>query len=425
MATVAIVGRPNTGKSTLFNRLVGGRIAITLAEPGITRDRLARTAEWLGREFDVIDTGGLVPDSADEMAKQVERQVKVALAEADVVVLVVDGFAGLMPLDEEIASRLRREGRSFLVAVNKRDIKRGYDTSEFEKLNGAKLFSIAAEHGTGVDDLLDEILTRLPSETETPAAATVSLALLGRPNVGKSSLLNRLLGSDRSIVMSTPGTTRDVVEDRFSLDGRSYRLLDTAGIRKHARVAAPVEYYSVSRALDVIERCDVALLVIDATEGPTNQDKKIANLIDSRSKGMVVVANKMDLVPAKLVSEVQKWVADQLKFVGYAPAEFTSALKNRGVLEACRRAGRVYDAGGHRIGKVLLREAVVEKLLRRPPKYNCRVLGLTQANARPPVFKLRVSEPKSVTDSYRRFVVSAIRDCFGFEGYPIILRLTT
>ncbi len=424
MVTVVLVGRPNTGKSTLFNRLVGGRIAITLREPGITRDRIIRTAEWLGHSFQVIDTGGLVPDSQDEMARQIVKQVEVALKEADIVVLVVDGRAGLAPLDEEIGSRLRRRERSFVVAVNKLDVKRDYDAAEFHRLGGEKMFLISAEHGTGVDELLDEIIRKLPAESGKPVEQAIGLAILGRPNVGKSLFLNTLLGDERAIVTDTPGTTRDVVEEAFQLEGRDYWLLDTAGIRRKAKVKAPVEYYSVTRAIDVIGRCDVALLVLDATEGPTNQDKKISNLVESRNKGLVIVANKMDLVPASLVRRVQEYVASELAFVGYAPIAFTSALKGKGLVEAVRRAGQVYDAGDRRVSNALVQAAVLEKVQNKPPKYNCRVLGLSQVGTRPPRFRLRLTRPEAVDSAYQRFVVSEIRRCFSFEGYPIRLRIT-
>lgn len=424
MPAVVLVGRPNTGKSTLFNRLVGGRIAITLSEPGITRDRLIRSAEWLGHRFDVIDTGGLVPNATDEISQQVERQVRVALSEADVIVLVVDGVAGCTPLDEEIASRLRQESRSFVVAVNKRDVKRGFDPAEFYHLGASHVLPISAEHGTGVDELLDEIIRLLPAQSPcSPSPPPVSLALLGRPNVGKSSFLNSLLGHERSIVTPIPGTTRDVVEDRIVFEGRTFRLLDTAGIRKPSRVSSAVEYFSVSRALDTIQRCDVALLVIDATEGPTNQEKKIANLIDSHSRGMVVVANKMDLVPPRLDRKVRKWVKDQLAFVGYAPVVFCSALKNQGVLEAVRQAAVVYDSGSRRISRSLLREAVVSQLEQKPPRYDCRITSLVQTGIRPPTFRLRATDPEAVSATYLRFVESTIRTCFNFAGYPLRLKV--
>ncbi len=425
MATVVLVGRPNTGKSTLFNRLVGGRVAITLREPGITRDRIIRTAEWLGNRFQVIDTGGLVPGSEDEMAGQIERQVRVALEEADVVVLVVDGQTGPAPLDEEIGARLHKEGRPFLLAVNKLDARRDYDSSEFHGLGGEKLLPISAEHGIGVDDLLDEIISRLPEKLVRTGRDALALAILGRPNVGKSSFLNALLGDERAIVTATPGTTRDVVEENFQLDKRVYRLLDTAGIRKQAKVHDAVEYYSVSRAIDVIERCNIALLVVDATEGPTSQDKKLASLIEDRGKGLIIVANKMDLVPSDLIRKVQDWTTTRMSFVGYAPVVFTSALRNEGIADAVRQAGLMHEAGGRHLSNALLRETALERIQRKPPKYNCRVLGLSQLGTRPPLFRLRLSSPEGMNPAYRRHVAAEIRRCFPFQGYPIRIRTTS
>ena len=280
---VVIVGRPNTGKSTLFNRLVGGRVAITLQEPGITRDRIIREAEWLGRRFKVVDTGGLVPNSKEEMNREVERQVQIALDEAKVIVVVVDGSVGLQPLDTEIAARLRRAGREFIVAVNKLDIKRKFEEADYHRLGGVALIPISAEAGTGVDELLEAVLSRLPEAARAKRADVLSLAIVGRPNVGKSSMMNYLLGHSRSIVTATPGTTRDVIEESFELEGRAYRLLDTAGIRRKPRVSEPVEYYSVTRAIEQIRHCDVALVMFDAFDGPTNQDKRIVNLVEPLS----------------------------------------------------------------------------------------------------------------------------------------------
>jgi GTP-binding protein len=423
MATVALVGRPNTGKSTLFNRFVGGRVAITLREPGITRDRIIRTVEWLGHRFQVIDTGGLVFDSEDKITRQIERQVDVALQEADLAVMVVDGHDGLAPLDEEIAARLRRRGRRFLVAVNKVDAKRDFETSDFHRLGGDKLLPISAEHGIGIDELLDEIIRRLPDLPPPARRRALSLAILGRPNVGKSSFLNALLGDERAIVTDIPGTTRDVVEEDVRFEGRNYRLLDTAGIRRKARVHEAVEYFSVTRAIDVVERCDVVLLMFDATEGPTAQDQRLAHLIDERSRGLVLVANKMDLVPGELDKKVRDWVASRLDFVDYAPTVFASVINNQGVTETVRRASEVYDGGSRQVSNALLHAAVLGRLEQRPPKYNCRVLGISQVGTRPPSFKVRLTRPDAASDAWRRFAVHLIRRAYGFEGYPIRIRV--
>lgn len=423
MAAVVIVGRPNTGKSTLFNRIVGGRVAITLQQPGITRDRLIREATWLGRRFEVVDTGGLVPDSAEEIEREIGRQVAIALAEAAAVVMVVDGAAGLHPLDEEIAARLRRKGIRFLLAVNKRDLRRDFDPSAFHRLGPVRLFPVSAEHGTGVDDLLDEILARLPAVAATSRPRPLAIAILGRPNVGKSTFLNRLIGSERAIVSPQPGTTRDAIEVTFDLNGRPARIIDTAGIRRRTRVSAPVEYYSVSRAIEQIERCDVALFIIAANEGPTNQDKRIVNLIEERDKGLVIVANKTDLVPKELIKDVQEYVRREFAFVDYAPVAWTVATRGKGVSEAVAQAGAVYAAGDMRVSTAFLRETVLERLRNRAPSHDCRALGISHVGARPPRFRLRVTRPDAVTTQYRRFVINELRRTFGFSGWPIRLRV--
>jgi GTP-binding protein len=421
---VVIVGRPNTGKSTLFNRLVGGRVAITLKEPGITRDRIIRDVEWLGRRFKVVDTGGLVPDSKEEIAHEVERQVRIALNEAQVIVLVVDGSVGRQPLDEEIAARLRDEGREFIVAVNKLDIRRKYETSDFHKFGAKVLVPISAELGTGVDDLLDEILARLSEAPRKHPEELLTLAILGRPNVGKSSMLNRLLGRERAIVTPTPGTTRDVVEDTIEIEGHHYRLLDTAGIRRKPKVTEPVEYYSVTRAIDQIQRCDVALVMFDAFDGPNQQDKRILGLVEDRGKGMVVIANKMDTVRGELKQKVRDWTRTNIEFVRYAPVVYASVLKGMGVTEAVLKAREVWTAGGTQVPNSKLRSLVLPKLERNQPRFDIRVVGLSQTGTRPPVFRLRVTNPKALTQAYQRYVISEIRHRFTFTGYPIRLVIT-
>jgi GTP-binding protein len=421
---VAIVGRPNTGKSTLFNRLVGGRVAITLQEPGITRDRIIRDAEWLGRRFRVVDTGGLIPNSKEEIAREVERQVAIALAEAKVIVLVVDGASGLQPMDEEIARRLRKQDRQFIVAVNKLDQRRSFDSADFHRLGADALIPISAELGTGIDELLEAVFERLPEAPKRRAEHILSLAILGRPNVGKSSLLNRLLGAERSIVTAIPGTTRDVVEELLEHGGRLLRLLDTAGIRRKPKVHEPVEYYSVTRAIDQLSRCDVAIVMFDAFDGPNNQDKRIINLVTERGRGMVVFANKMDTVPAGKKEPVRDWVNRELSFVGYAPVIFGSVLKGQGVDKALRTALSVWDSGGVQIPNAELRRALMPRVERNQPRSDSRVLALSQTGTRPPAFRLRLSNPKAMSAAYERFVLGEIRRRFRFPGYPVRLHVT-
>lgn len=424
MATIVIVGRPNVGKSTLFNRIVGTRVAITRKEPGITRDRLIQPARWQGKDFWVIDTGGFIPDSSAEMEKEIARQIEIALADAQVIILVVDGASGLLPLDEEIASRLRREGRKFLVAVNKCDIKRNFDANEFYRLGTEKIFIIAAEHGTGVDELLDEVIQHIP-ETKIAQKSGISLAILGRPNVGKSTLLNRLLGKERAIVTPLPGTTRDAIEDSFEFDGEQFRIIDTAGIRRRTKIEEPVEYYSVSRAIDAISRCDIALVMIDATEGPTAQDKRIINLVEKRDKGLVIVANKTDLIPSELKRKVEEYISTRLHFVNYAPLVYTCAIKGKGVWEVVRQAKAVYYSGAMRLSTTFLRSTVLDELKENLPAYNCRVIGISQTGIRPPVFRLRLSNPAAVTTRYQRYVLNLLREHFRFIGYPLRLKITS
>jgi GTP-binding protein len=418
--TLVLVGRPNTGKSTLFNRLVGGRVAITMREPGITRDRIIRPAEWAGRRFQVIDTGGLDFAADDEIGLGINRQVEIALAEADVVVMVVDGREGLTGLDAEVAERLRRRSLGFLLAVNKLDALRDFDAAEFHRLGADGLHTISAEHGLGVGDLLDEIVRRLPPEPARLHRKAVALAVLGRPNVGKSSFLNVLIGSERALVTPIPGTTRDVIEADFELDGRHYRILDTAGIRRKARVTESVEYFSVTRAVDVIERSDIVLLVLDVTEGPTAQDKKIANLVVERNRGLVVVANKTDLVKVGIEDKVREYVARELAFIAWAPVVYTSCVRAEGIADAVRRAGAVFDAGGRHVSSALLRAGLLDRLNARPPRRDCRLSGLSQTGTRPPRFRLRASDPDALDANYRKSVVNGLRR-FGFEGWPIRL----
>lgn len=424
MVSVTIIGRSNVGKSTLFNRLVGGRVAITLKEPGITRDRLGRTAEWQGRQFFVFDTGGFIPETKELLEKEIGGQVKLAIAEAAVIVLVVDGVAGLHPLDEEIARLLRREGKQFLLAVNKCDVKRGFELSSFYRLGADKTFPISAEHGIGVAELLDEIVRLLPPDRAAVPTPEIALTILGRPNVGKSTILNQILGKERAIVTPQPGTTRDPVEEVVQLEGETYRIIDTAGIRRRSQIEQPVEFYAVRRALNAIDNCAIALVIFDATEGPTAQDKRLINLVQTRNRGLVLIANKVDLIPKQLMKDTQDYITRELHFVHYAPLVYTCALTGKGVFNALRQAKAVHHSGAMRLSAKFLKATILEELNRTPPGPRCRVLGLTQTGIRPPSFRLRLSHPQEANENYRRFVINLLRNQFKFTGYPIRLNVT-
>jgi GTP-binding protein len=275
-----------------------------------------------------------------------------------------------------------------------------------------------------VDDLLDEILKRLPEAGRPRRRTPLSLAILGRPNVGKSSFMNRVLGHERAIVTPTPGTTRDVVEETFEREGRHFRLLDTAGIRRKPRVKEAVEYYSVTRAIDQIARCDVALVMFDAFDGPNNQDKRIANLVIERHKGMVIIANKMDRVPPDLKDKVNEWMKQELEFCRWAPLVRASVINGVGIDAALAKAASVWDRGGQAVRNSELRAALMPRLVGNPPRHDTRVLALSQTGTRPPAFRLRLSNPKAMTPSYEKFLVAEIRKRFRFPGYPILLHVT-
>lgn len=424
MVRIAIIGRPNVGKSTLFNRLVGGRIAITLKEPGITRDRLGHTAEWQGRQFFVFDTGGFIPETKDLLEKEIAGQVKLAIGEASVIILVVDGVAGLHPLDEEIARLLRQKGKQFLLAINKGDVKRGFEVANFYRLGAAKIFPLSAEHGTGVAELLDEIIRLLPPDRAGATAREITLTILGRPNVGKSTFLNQILGKQRAIVTPHSGTTRDPVAEIIQFEGETYRIIDTAGIRRRAQIEQPVEFYAVRRALNAIDNCAIALVLFDATAGPTAQDKRLINLVQTRDRGLVIIANKVDLIPKELIKKSQDYFSRQLHFVHFAPLVSTCALTGKGVFNVLRQAKAVYHSGAMRLSARFLRSTILEELKRTPPGPRCRVLGLTQTGIRPPSFRLRLSHPQEANRNYQHFVINLLRDQFKFTGYPIRLNVT-
>jgi GTP-binding protein len=426
MLTLAIIGRPNTGKSTLFNRLVGRRVAITLMEPGTTRDRIIQQGEWLTRKFWVIDTGGLVPTAQTPIEKEIEIQVELAIQEADIALLLVDAREGLNPVDIEIADRLKRRKTRFLLVVNKVDNPqssvRESEAAEFYRLGTDRLFPISAEHGHGVDELLDYLFEQFPESPTAERQGEIRLAILGRPNVGKSSLLNALLGEYRSIVHDVPGTTRDVVEATFELEGQAYRIVDTAGIRRKSRVDAAIEYFSVLRAIRTIDDADVAIFVLDVRAGVSAQDKHIAALIAEKGRGLVICANKADLLSEDSFEPVQDWLREVLPYIRYVPIVFTSAKENRNVQEVVRAASRVFEQGQKRISKQDLKEQLLEVFIAAPPRKGAQVRSVKQTGVCPPEFKLAVTDPRVINEAYLKFVEREIRRLFGFEGYPMRIK---
>ena len=423
---VAIVGRPNVGKSTLFNRLVGGRRAIVDDMPGVTRDRLYGECEWRGRQLVLVDTGGFEPDAVGIMV-QVRAQAEHAVAEADVIVFLVDAREGLSPADVEVAGLLRRAAtKPMLLAVNKVDSASQESlAAEFHRLGFDPLFPVSAEQGQGIGELLDAVVDRLPEAppAEAPSGA-ITVAIVGRPNVGKSSLLNCILGAERVVVSPEPGTTRDAIDTRFSYEGREYVLVDTAGIRAKGRLGRSVERYSVSRALAAIRRADVALIVLDGAEGVTVQDTKIGGEAHAAGCATILVVNKWDLRAGQreAVGEFGGDLRDKFKYLDYAPVSFVSALSGLRVMELFPKIDEVAAARAYRVPTPELNAVMREAVSRRPPAAErgrpVRIRYATQVAIKPPTF-LIFSTASTLHFSYQRYLENCLRRAFGFPGTPL------
>ncbi len=427
---VALVGRPNVGKSALFNRLVGRRLAIVQDEPGTTRDRLYAQAEWTGHEFTLVDTGGLLAAPTDDITRQVQAQAELAIREADVVVLVVDVLTGITPEDWEVADVVRRSTKPVILAVNKADnAERRLAASEFYALGIEPLFDISALHGTGTGDLLDAIVESFPpAEEEAAEAERIGIAIVGHPNVGKSSLLNAILGEERSIVSTVAGTTRDAIDTELVWKGQEITLIDTAGIRRRGAVAPGIEKYSVLRALRAINRSDVAILVLDASTGITAQDAHIAGYVLEESKSVVVVVNKWDLVEKEpgVEAAYREHVRQNLKFLPYVPILFASALRRRGIPEVLDTVLRVRQARFQRLTTGELNDLVRDAVAAHSPPSKwgkrMRIYYATQPQVDPPTFVFFVNDTRLVHFSYERYLENQIRQRYPFEGTPIRLR---
>ncbi len=440
---VAVIGRPNVGKSTLVNRIIGSRKAIVDDIPGVTRDRSYYDAEWQGHQFTLVDTGGVVPDAQKDpeqpFAELVNQQVEVALAEADLVVFLLDGQVGITSVDETVAKQLRRSGKPILVAVNKIDSKDQRDmVAEFYALGLGDPHPLSAMHGdVGVGDLLDRISDALPPmETEEAEDGRIKIALVGRPNVGKSSIVNAMLGENRTIVSDISGTTRDAIDVPVTHNGKEFVLVDTAGIRKKGKVDYGVEMFSVDRSIRAMRGADVTVVVLDATENRTNQagsmvtdqDKRIIEMSNEAGRALVLVINKWDLIEdktSKTADEYKKKLFHELPHASFAPVLFTSAATGQRLDKIYDLAETVYQNWQRRIKTSLVNEVLTEAMtLSAPPPIKNRRLKLlyaTQVSSAPPTFILFVNDAKLMKDSYRRYLEKKLRENFEFGGTPLVI----
>jgi GTP-binding protein len=439
---VALVGRPNVGKSTLFNRLVGERMAVTDVIPGTTRDRIQSESDWRGATFHVVDTGGIevyqpkgsrdespLAEGSAEFVPQIRAQALQAIQDADVIVLLVDLVHGITAADEEIAEILRRSSKPVVVAANKADtLDQNEDAVEFYALGLGDVVAISAIHGLGVGDLLDKVVdafAEIPLEGEDEDEDHLKIAIVGRPNAGKSTLLNHLLGEERAIVSPIAGTTRDAIDTRIIWHGQDITLIDTAGIRRRGRIEPGVEQFSVIRTLKALERCDVALLMVDAVEGVTEQDEHIAGYVLDAYKGLVIVVNKWDAVEkdSNTIYEFTRIVRERLHFVDYAPLIFISALTGQRIHQVLEMANRVYEARSYRIPTSELNRLMRDALQRHPPPLRgtkrLKIYLAQQVATDPPLFLFHVNDKRLVHFTYKRFLENQIRAAFPFEGTPI------
>jgi GTP-binding protein len=430
LPTVAIVGRPNVGKSTLFNRLIGARKAIVRDTPGVTRDRIRGVCRFGRWQATVIDTGGLDPSSGESLTGQVRAQVLAAIAEADALLFVVDGREGITALDDEIARLLRRVAKPVLVAANKVDTAtQEADLADVHRLGIGTVFPVSAEHGRGVARLLEAAAALVPGPHEAAEEKEpLRIAVVGRPNVGKSSIINGIAGEERVVVHAQPGTTRDAVDTTVTVEGRPYLLVDTAGLRRKGRTVAALDKLAAVMARKSLERADLALVVLDAAEGVTTQDVRIAGYAEAAGRAVIIVLHKWDLVGGTdRAPDLVRLVRERLPFLAYAPVVFTSALQRTGLDQLFQTVERVATEYTKEVATAELNRVMSASLARRPPAgvrgRTLKVYYGTQIGVRPPTFLLFVNDPTALHFSYERYLVHALREAFGFAGTPVRLRL--
>lgn len=427
---VAIVGRPNVGKSTLFNQIGKKRISIVDDMPGVTRDRIYLDAEWLNHEFTMIDTGGIELDESDHILRSMRQQAQIAIEEADVILFLVDGRTGLTTADEEVARMLRSAKKTVVLGVNKIDSPQlAVNAYEFYQLGLGDPIALSASNAMNLGDLLDAVVAAFPqTKAEEKEEDEICIAVIGRPNVGKSSLVNQLLGEERVIVSDIAGTTRDAIDTHFVKDGNKFMLIDTAGMRRRGKIDEPVERYSVMRSLRAIDRADVVLMLIDASEGITEQDKKIAGYAHESGRGVILVVNKWDIYPDKDDKSTLRFteeLREEIGFLQYAPVLYTSALTGQRINRVTELVRYVAEQQSMRIKTSVLNDLIRDAVSVNPPPMHrgrqLKILFMTQVDIKPPKFILFVNDPELMHFSYLRFIENRLREMYGFEGTPIRL----
>ena len=425
---VAIVGRPNVGKSTFVNRLLGARHSIVDDQAGVTRDRIYFDVEWMGKEFTVIDTGGIIPDDEDEIMLNIFTQAKVACEEADKIIFLVDGKEGINPIDYDIANVLRKSGKEVFLAVNKLDSPEKFiNITDFYALAVGEPIAISALHGSGgVGDLLELVTKDFEMGIKEEKSENIRIAIVGKPNVGKSSIVNALLNKERVIVSDVSGTTRDAIDSKVKYEGEEFILVDTAGIRKKSKVDWGVEKFAVDRSIRAIRNCDIAILVVDATEGISDQDKKIAGTIIDAGKGMILAVNKWDLIEDKKSTTINRFEEDinrEMPFLSYVPKVFISAKTKQRLVNLYKLSKEVNEQATKRVSTSILNKVIMDAVsMNQPASIRGKRLKLfytTQVKVQPPTFVLFINNEDFLKDNYVKYLENKLREAFGFKGTPI------